>query len=116
MVFEELIEKETTMDSKRELKIAFASILLSVGTICFMGCDESPQARYDAMTGEKLPEKVEHLKDTKFEQTWFDDDGFRLRVFRIEMEGHVYYTRACGESSFTHSAGCPCHTNNIERK
>ena len=112
------------MDSKREYNLAFTSILLlsgciiwlSAGLICFTGCDKTPQARYDAMTGEKLSEKVEHLKDAKFEQMWFDDDGFRLRVFRIEMEGHVYYTRSCGESSFTHSAGCPCHTNNIERK
>lgn len=103
------------MDSKRELKIAFTPILLLAGIMCFTGCDETPQARYDAMTGEKLPEK-EHLKDAKFEQMKFDTASFRLRVFRIEMEGHVYYTRACGESSFTHSAACPCHTNNIERK
>lgn len=100
------------------MKLMIAGYLMVIGflTMIVCGCSDTPQARYNAMTGEKLPEKVEHLKGAKVEQMRFDIDRFLLRVFRIEMEGHVYYTRACGESSFTHSAACPCHTNNIERK
>lgn len=109
------IKKGILMNNKI-LKILIIVAHIAVIGMFVIGCDKTPQARYDAMTGEKLPEKIEHLKGAKVEQMRFDVDSFLLRVFRIEMEGHVYYTRACGESSFTHSAACPCHTNSIERK
>lgn len=105
------------------MKLTIKTIVLGIALVFsvspFVGCDPTTEvnAKYDAMTGEKLPEKVYHLKDSKVEYIRVKDDNDRIEVMllRFEIEGHIYYSRADCSSSLTHSAACLCNTNNVER-
>lgn len=89
-----------------KLAILFCSL------VClFCGCDESPQARYDAMTGEKLPEKLPMsciyrcAKGCDYEVCW------------THIDGHLYFILGSDSSydtgSIIHAESCPCKTNNL---
>lgn len=95
-----------------------ALIALVASMVLFNGCDEHPtvEAKYDALTGEKLPEKVDHLKDATAEDKVIDGTDFRYRIVRFVLEGHVYYSREFGESVLTHSEACPCKTNSVHKQ
>lgn len=104
------------MDSKRELKIAFASILLLAGIICFTGCDETPQARYDAMTGEKLPEKYK-LPIYQPLPIYRCAKGCDYEVCWTSIDGHLYLILGSDgrydAGSIIHAESCTCKTNNL---
>ena len=94
-------------------KILLTTFALAV--IC-IGCDQKTEinAKYDMMTGEKLPEKIDHLKDTKLEVGIVkatNRDSRRL-LYRHEIEGHVYYSEG---HSMIHSEACSCKTNNSQK-
>ena len=94
-------------------KILLTTFALAV--IC-IGCDQKTEinAKYDMMTGEKLPEKIDHLKDTKLEVGIVkatNRDSRRL-LYRYEIEGHVYYSAG---HSMIHSEACSCKTNNSQK-
>lgn len=95
---------------KRMLIATFA-----LAAIC-IGCDQKTEinAKYDMMTGEKLPEKVDHLKDTKLETAIVKatNRDSRRMLFRYEIEGHVYYSEG---HSMIHSEACSCKTNNSQK-
>lgn len=105
------------MDSKREYNLAFTSILLlsgciiwlSAGLICFTGCDKTPQARYDAMTGEKLPEKFKPFPIYKCA------DSSSYEVCWTRIDGHLYFilgsSMKWNAGSIIHAESCPCKTN-----
>lgn len=88
---------------------------LALAVIC-IGCDQKTEinAKYDMMTGEKLPEKIDHFKDTKLEfgiVKATNRDSRRI-LFRYEIEGHVYYSEGY---NMTHSEACSCKTNNSQK-
>ncbi len=86
-----------------KLAILFFSI------ICLLcGCDETPQARYDAMTRKKLPEKVPIYKCA---------NGCDYEVCWTHIDGHLYLilgsSRRYDVGSIIHAESCPCKTNNL---
>ena len=95
---------------KRILLTTFA-----LAVIC-IGCDQKTEitAKYDMMTGEKLPEKIDHLKDVKLETAIVKaiNRDYRRMLFRYEIEGHVYYSEG---HSMIHSEACSCKTNNSQK-
>ena len=95
---------------KRMLIVTFA-----LAATCF-GCDQKTEinAKYDMMTGEKLPEKIDHLKDAKLEIAIVKatNRDSRRMLFRYEIEGHVYYSEG---HSMIHSEACSCKTNNSQK-
>lgn len=89
--------------------------------ICIIGCtfcgctDEcnSIEARYDAMTGEKLPEKPK-----PYPIHWFArGDGYEVAWTTID--GHLYFIAGSSERyvgvSMIHAESCPCKTNNLNK-
>lgn len=110
-------------EMKLAIKMIVLGIALTFGVASNVGCDPCDSnskihAKYDAMTGERLPEKVDHFKDAKVEVKDISDGIFFVRLVRCEIEGHVYYSRHDSDSSWIHAASCPCRTNmlsNAER-
>ena len=84
--------------------------ILSCSLAClFCGCSETPQARYDAMTGEKLPEKFKPFPIYKCA------DGSSYEVCWTRIDGHLYFilgsSMKWNAGSIIHAESCPCKTN-----
>lgn len=86
--------------------------ILSCSLACLLcGCDETPQARYDAMTGEKLPEKCDPLP------IYLCARGCDYEVCWTRIDGHLYFilgsSKRYDTGSIIHAESCPCKTNNM---